>query len=92
MADGGSVTVWMKLASDAEFTKISVSSAGTDGAYYFGNYEYSDDIGANGGALALKVGAAINGFVDNIMLWTGHGDVPLDTTVTYIPSAVVEHR
>jgi len=36
-----------------------------------------------GGALCLKVGGPINGYMDNIMVYTGHGDVPTNTTVSY---------
>ena len=30
----------------------------------------------NGGAIAIKTGAGINGTLDNLMIYTGHGDVP----------------
>ena len=44
----------------------------------------------NGGSLCLKTGAAINGTVDNIMVFVGHGEEPAKKTITYVPTQMPE--
>ena len=44
----------------------------------------------NGGALAIKTGAGINGTIDNLMVYMGHGEEPEDKTVTFSPKPVPE--
>ncbi len=60
-------------ASGGQWILVSQFSAESAGANLFK---------ANGfdGAVALKVGGQQNGFIDNIMLWTGTGDTPLDNS------------
>jgi hypothetical protein len=50
-----------------------------------GMVEWENVVGVGG--LAFKVGAAINGTMDNIALWAGLGEMPEDTTVTYTPAS-----
>ena len=44
----------------------------------------------NGGALALKTGGGINGTIDNIMVYMGHGDTPKDKAVSFVPKPAPE--
>lgn len=79
VSEDGGVTVW--LSTDGGETLVKVS-----------RYDEKSEIGenlnehlrlCNGGALAIKTGAGINGTIDNLMVYTGHGDVPSDKTVTF---------
>lgn len=68
---------YMKTATMTEFVKISEPSVNADGGMY---------IGWEGWAVALKIGAAIDGYIDNICIWTGWDEKPVGTTVTYQPA------
>ena len=72
-------TVYMKTADMEEFVCVSAPHETAGGAEF-----WYDLTGMPG--LAFKVGAAINGHLDNIAMWAGFGDMPEDTTVTYKPS------
>ncbi len=71
-------TVYMKTADMPEFVCVSAPHETAGGADF-----WYDLTGMPG--LAFKVGAAINGHLDNIAMWAGFGDMPEDTTVTYKP-------
>jgi hypothetical protein len=68
----------MKTSDMADFVKVSEPSANADGPMY---------IGWDGSAVQFKVGATIDGYLDNICIWTGWGEKPAGTTVTYKPAA-----
>ena len=61
--------VYMKTADMADFVKVSEPNVNADGMYY---------LGWNGWSVQFKLGAAIDGFIDNIALWTGWGEKPTE--------------
>ena len=61
--------IYMKTAEMADFVKVSEPSVNADGMYY---------LGWNGYSVQFKLGAAIDGFIDNIALWTGWGEKPTE--------------
>ena len=60
--------VYMKTADMAEFVKVSEPSVNADGPMYVGSWD--------GYAVQFKFGATIEGYIDNIMMWTGWGEKP----------------
>ena len=70
--------IYMKTADMPEFVCVSMPRIDASGAA-----DWDTVVGVGG--LAFKVGAAINGTMDNIALWAGLGEMPEDTTVTYTP-------
>ena len=68
--------IYMKTADMADFVCVSMPRTDAGGAYDWENI-------TGVGALAFKVGAAINGTMDNIAMWAGLGEMPEDTAVTY---------
>ena len=60
-------SVWMKTADMADFVKISEPSIHADGPMY---------IGWEGYAVALKLGGAVEGYIDNLLLWCGDDSAP----------------
>lgn len=68
--------VYMKTEDMLEFICVSMPRTDATGAL-----EWENVVGMGG--LAFKVGAAINGTMDNIAMWAGLGEMPEDTTVTY---------
>ena len=71
-------TVYMKTADMKDFIKVSEPSVNADGPMY---------IGWEGYAVQFKFGATIDGYMDNIYIWTGWGEKPAGNTVTYKPAA-----
>ena len=71
--------IYMKTSEMADFVCVSMPREDAPGAA-----DWYNVVGAPG--LAFKVGGAINGTVDNIAMWAGLGDMPEDTTVTYVPA------
>lgn len=71
------VDVLMKTADMPDFVRVSRMSEAGDA--------YGLDSDMKSGAVCFKTGGAINGFVDNIAIWTGDGDMPADTSVNYAP-------
>ena len=69
--------VYMKTADMTDFVQVSVSSAESGGYPYMALVQ--------GWGVTLKAGGAINGYVDNIAIWTGDGEMPEDHTVNYVP-------
>lgn len=61
--------VYMKTADMTEFIKVSEPTFRDDGIMY---------IGWEGWAVGLKIGGAVEGYIDNIRIWTGWGDAPSD--------------
>lgn len=68
--------IYMKTEDMPEF--ICVSMPRNDAT---GSAEWDNITGVGG--LAFKIGAAVNGSMDNIAMWAGLGEMPEDTTVTY---------
>ncbi len=66
-------------ASGGEWVLVSQLDTSASGASLFN----ADDFN---GAIALKVGGQQNGYIDNIMLWTGTGDEPTDTSAPLLIS------
>ncbi len=52
--------------------------------------DYYDKEIFGGYGVAIKAGGTINGWVDNIAIWTGFGDMPVNTDVTYEAPEYVE--
>ena len=86
------VTVRIRIHTDGTATVL----LSTDGERFVAVAEYhpSSEVGSglnshtatcNGGALAIKTGAGINGTLDDIMIYMGHGDTPEDKTVSFEP-------
>lgn len=69
---------YMKTADMKDFVKVSEPSVNADGPMY---------IGWEGYAVQFKFGATIDGYIDNIYIWTGWGEKPAGNTVTYKPAA-----
>ena len=69
---------YMKTADMKDFIKVSEPSVNADGPMY---------IGWEGYAVQFKFGATIDGYMDNIYIWTGWGEKPAGNTVTYKPAA-----
>ena len=69
---------YMKTADMKDFVQVSEPSVNADGPMY---------IGWDGWAVQFKFGATIDGYIDNIIIWTGHGDQPAGKTITYKPAA-----
>ncbi|MBQ7321382.1 MAG: hypothetical protein IJW99_04730 [Clostridia bacterium] len=69
---------FMKTAEMKDFVQVSEPSVNADGPMY---------IGWDGWAVQFKIGATIDGYIDNIVIWTGHGAQPSGKTVTYKPAA-----
>jgi hypothetical protein len=72
-------SAWMKTADMKDFVKVTEPSVNADGPMYVGGWD--------GCGVQLKIGATIDGYIDNIVIWTGHGDKPAGTAVTYKPAA-----
>lgn len=70
---------YMKTAEMKDFVQVSEPSVNADGPMYVGGWD--------GCGVQFKVGATIDGYIDNIVIWTGHGDKPAGTAVTYKPAA-----
>ncbi|MBQ9150682.1 MAG: PT domain-containing protein [Clostridia bacterium] len=68
--------IYMKTEDMPEFICVSMPRYDAAGAT-----EWENITGVGG--LAFKIGAAINGSMDNIAMWAGLGEMPKDTTVTY---------
>ena len=71
-------TCYMKTADMKDFVKVSEPSVNADGPMY---------LGWDGWAVQFKFGATIDGYMDNIIIWTGWGEKPAGTAVTYKPAA-----
>ncbi len=71
--------IYMKTADMENFVCVSMPRTDATGAVDWENI-------TGVGGLAFKVGAAINGTMDNIAMWAGLGEMPEDTTVTYSPA------
>lgn len=69
---------YMKTAEMKDFVKVSEPSVNADGPMY---------IGWDGWAVRFKFGTTIDGYMDNIIIWTGWGEKPVGTAVTYKPAA-----
>ena len=71
-------SIYVKTADMKDFIKVSEPSVNADGPMY---------IGWEGYAVQFKFGATIDGYMDNIYIWTGWGEKPAGNTVTYKPAA-----
>ena len=71
-------TCYMKTADMKDFIKVTEPSINADGPMY---------LGWEGYAVQFKIGATSDGYLDNICIWTGWGEKPAGTTVTYKPAA-----
>ena len=69
---------FMKTNTMTDFVQVSEPSVNADGPMY---------IGWEGYAVQFKFGATIDGYMDNICIWTGWGEKPAGTAVTYKPAA-----
>ncbi len=81
-------TIWMRTDCEGAVTndwvKITEAVAGTVGERHWNDYfKY-----CHGGSLCLKTGTTMNGSIDNIMVWTGFGEVPSDHTVNFTPTSL----
>lgn len=91
---GVEVTVRIRVFSDGT---VSVLLRAENGDFVeVSRYHPSSELGSrlnehtplcNGGALAIKTGAGINGTLDDLIVYMGHGETPTDKTVTYDPPA-----
>lgn len=61
--------IYMKTADMADFVKVSEPSVNADGPMY---------LGYNGNSVQFKFGATIDGYIDNIAIWTGWGEKPTE--------------
>ena len=70
--------VYLKTDTMTDFVKVSTPSDNADGIMY---------LGWEGYAVQFKFGGKMDGYVDNIAIWTGWGEQPSGTTITYKPAA-----
>lgn len=68
--------VYLKTADMADFIKVSAPSVNADGPMY---------MGWDGWYVALKLGGGIEGYLDNIHIWTGWGEEPSADAKWYQP-------
>ncbi len=66
-----------------EFVCVSKADAGAGAMAYWGLLDSY--------AIALKTGGKIDSYVDNIKVWTGTGDEPLDATTTAYEAAISDY-
>lgn len=78
-------TIWLRDNSkaDAQFVCVAKYDYASAGAIFWNAVEEY--------ALCLKVGGAIDGYVDNIAVWTGLGEVPADTSTTAYTTAIADY-
>ena len=60
-------SVWMKTAEMVDFVKVAEPSIQADGPMY---------VGWEGYAVVFKIGGAVEGYIDNVLLWIGDEDTP----------------
>ncbi len=72
-------TIDKSTSSGGEWVLVSQFNADSAGASYFKPENFE-------AAVVLKTGSIINGYVDNIMLWTGTGDEPADKSAPLLQS------
>ena len=65
--------VYMKVGDMQEFVEVSYPHPDGDGLKHIDKWE--------GYAVRFKLGAAIDGYIDNIMMWTGWGEKPDPHTI-----------
>ena len=70
--------VYVKTATMTDFVKVSAPDPRAVGTQYIGGWE--------GYAVALKIGGAVEGYLDNILLWTGWGEQPASSAERYQPT------
>lgn len=77
--------IWLRDNSkaDAQFVCVAKYDLGSNGAIFWNAIEEY--------ALCLKVGGGIDGYVDNIAVWTGLGEVPTDTSTTAYTTAIADY-
>ena len=68
--------VYVKTAAMTDFIKVSAPDPRAVGTQY---------VGWDGYAAALKIGGAIEGYLDNIFIWTGWGEQPSASAEWYQP-------
>ncbi len=76
-------TLDKSTASKGEWVLISKAAADPATDHLMDKEMYSP-------AVALKVGGKQNGYIDNIMLWTGTGEEPADKSVSAVKASVKE--
>lgn len=76
------ITVWARdnTAENAEFVCISKADTQSDGWQYWN--------AINAYAICLKTRPNITGYIDNIAIWTGLGDMPTDHSTTAYETAI----
>ena len=72
-------SAYMKTADMKDFVKVTEPSVNADGPMYVGGWD--------GCGVQFKIGATSDGFLDNIIIWTGWGEKPAGNAVTYKPAA-----
>ena len=90
ISENGEMSVWMRV------NRASGASDFIEVARYSTKSELGTNLNphtalARGGALCLKTGAGINGTVDNILVYVGHGEEPTDKTVHFVPAPLPEN-
>ncbi len=81
--DGPSIWLRDNSKAGAQFVCVSKYDLGSTGAIFWNAIEEY--------AICLKVGGAIDGYVDNIAVWTGLGDIPADTSTTAYTTAIADY-
>lgn len=82
-AEGPVVWIRDNSVAGADFVCVSKPDATANGAFYWGLIENY--------ALCIKTGGAIDSYVDNISVWTGLGNEPLDTSDTAYKAAIADY-
>ncbi len=71
-------TVYGKTAEMTEFALLSQPDPDGAGSVYHNSWD--------GWNVRFKIGAKMNGYVDNIVIWTGWGEMPTAATPDYKPA------
>jgi hypothetical protein len=78
--DGPTIYVRDNSQANAQFICVSKSDPTAGGILYWNAIESY--------AVALKLGSTIDGYLDNIAIWTGLGEMPTDHTTTAYQTAI----
>jgi hypothetical protein len=78
--EGPTVYIRDNSQANAQFICVSKPDAAGTGALYWNMIESY--------AVALKLGTTIDGYLDNVAIWTGLGEMPSDHTTTAYKNAI----
>ena len=81
--EGPTVYIRDNSQAGADFVCVSKADSNAAGFLYWGEIESY--------AVALKLGATIDGYLDNVAIWTGLGDMPTDKSTGAYEAAIAAY-